>query len=468
MEIIDSRTVLIVFGLTSLFILAVLLAYVIVNRRGNWCLNYLVLGKTFQTLGLLGLGLHHLLPPFLTGAFSPCLAFLGFALEIFALTSWDLIYRRTRMILLLSLTAVFSLAMIIAFPYPDYIGGIVFASAGIIYFAFGGISLLSNLNVSRFGKLVGIIYLLLSFAFVTNLIRLASFGKDYEFLSEPSSVNMGVLIFGFLVTLLSSFGLILMQKDFDERTIKEDNIALKILNAKKDKFFSIIAHDLKDPMATLTELGRLLLERDEQMDMERRKEMLSQLHNNAKEAYNLLENLLQWARSESGKISFEPAPLPLSEVVNQTVSLLQEMARQKGHSVHVDVDDAHVVFADYNMVLTVLRNLLVNAIKFTGNGGQIYISSRPVNTSQIELSIKDTGIGIQPELLDSLFELSVDKGTSLGTNDEKGSGMGLNLCSIFIQKNNGEISVRSEPGVGSTFSFTLPVFDLDLTDQKTI
>ena len=459
MEIIDSRTVFIIFGLTSLFILAVLLAYVIINRRGNWCFNYLVLGKTFQTLGLLGLGLHHHLPPFITGALSPCLAFLGFALEIFAVTSWDLIYRKTRMTLLLSMTTVFSLAMIIAFTQPDFIGGIVFASAGIIYFAYGGFSLLRNVNISRFGKLIGIIYLLLSLAFVTNLVRLASYGNEYDFLAEPSSVNMGVLVFGFLVTLLSSFGLILMQKDMDERTIMEDNIELKDLNAKKAKFFSIIAHDLKDPMAALTNLGRFLLDKDEQIESERRKEMLNQLHSNAKEAYNLLENLLQWARSESGHISFDPVPLSLSDMVDDTTSLLHEMARQKNQSVEVDVDSSHLVLADYNMLMTVLRNLLVNAIKFTESGGSISITSNKPDGSFIELSIKDTGIGIKPERIDSLFEISVDNRISVGTNKEKGSGMGLNLCRTFIHKNGGSIRVSSEPGVGSTFFITLPEYE---------
>lgn len=229
------------------------------------------------------------------------------------------------------------------------------------------------------------------------------------------------------------------------------------LNAEKDKFFSIIAHDLKGPFNALLGFTELLQDKDLESSPEERLEMVGIVHRSAEKAYKLLDNLLTWSRSQTGGMSFSPTPLKLQKLVADELALLEDQASEKGLVMKNLVPADQTVFADLNMAGTILRNLLSNAIKFTKSGGTISVSSKVNETKKhLEISVRDTGIGIPEAKVPDLFQLDKSNSTP-GTNNEMGTGLGLILCKDFVEKHGGEIWVESEVGKGSIFRFSLPL-----------
>jgi len=228
---------------------------------------------------------------------------------------------------------------------------------------------------------------------------------------------------------------------------------LKELNKTKDKFFSIIAHDMRSPFQGLMGYSEILSNEYSTLSDEEKMFFIKSIDELSHNTYNLLENLLEWSRIQTGKIIYDPTDLKLHAELIPTVNLLTQTAKNKDILLNCLIDDNILVKADKNMLQTIIRNLVSNAIKFTNSGGKITISSRVVNNS-VELSVKDTGVGIRKENLQNLFK--VDKSISTkGTANEEGSGLGLILCKEMIQMNGGTIWIESEPGKGTTFLFTL-------------
>ncbi len=237
-------------------------------------------------------------------------------------------------------------------------------------------------------------------------------------------------------------------------SLKDANIKLTELNKTKDKFFSIIAHDLKNPFNSILGFAELLTLEFKELTDEKKLKYLYTIYEACKNVYNLLENLLNWARSQSDNIIFKPAAFKLQELVEQNINLLKENFGRKNISVVCKNSDYDDVYADRDMINTVIRNLLTNAIKFTPENGKISITSAK-NKDYVELSVSDTGIGMNPEVVESLFK--IDKSSvRTGTAGETGTGLGLIICKEFIEKNGGSISVKSEEGKGSIFSISLP------------
>jgi signal transduction histidine kinase len=226
------------------------------------------------------------------------------------------------------------------------------------------------------------------------------------------------------------------------------------LNATKDKFFSIIAHDLRSPFNSILGLSEMLAEHISEKQTDDLAKFSHLIRNTAKQTLDLLTNLLDWSSSQTDRIEFTPEYFSLSAVVIENVELLEEMARQKSIRIDLELDQNLVVFADKEMIRAVLRNLLSNAIKFTENGGQIKLNT---NTDEKEwvLNVQDDGIGIEKTMQQKLFRIDETFSTK-GTQNEKGTGLGLILCKEFIDKHNGKIWVESELGKGSTFGIALP------------
>lgn len=235
------------------------------------------------------------------------------------------------------------------------------------------------------------------------------------------------------------------------------NKQLTELNATKDKFFSIIAHDLKSPFNAILGFSDILLENHNDYNDEERKKIIRLVNNSANSAFSLLENLLTWSRSQSGQVSFSPEKLHLNILLSETMVDLQSQANKKNIQLLETVSENNMIFADKNMIATVFRNLISNAIKFTSKNGTIIIASKKQTDSNfLEISVTDTGVGIPQDKIDDLFR--IDKNTSTqGTENEKGTGLGLILCKEFVKKNSGKIWVESEVDIGSKFIFTLPV-----------
>lgn len=231
-------------------------------------------------------------------------------------------------------------------------------------------------------------------------------------------------------------------------------IELQELNAAKDKFFSILAHDLRSPFNGLLGFSNILVEDLEILSKEEIKNFAIQIQGSAKNLFNLIENLLQWSRIQSGKVQCQPIKLDISDVVNDVISVLIGNAIRKNISLRSEITPYTYTFADQNMIYSIIQNLIANAIKFTGNGGEIRISSEMMGNF-IQINVIDSGTGIRKEDMEKLFRIDVQH-TTMGTAKEKGTGLGLILCKELIEKQGGSISVESVFGKGTSFSITLP------------
>ncbi len=239
--------------------------------------------------------------------------------------------------------------------------------------------------------------------------------------------------------------------------LKFSREALKELNATKDKFFSIIAHDLRDPLQFLLLSADSLYNDYDSFDETKRKDYIHRFHNNSQQLSALLENLLTWARSQSGSIEIKPGEIDIGALAAETIDLLKGNAQQKDIALSSLIGTGIFAFADKDMIRTVLRNLISNAVKFTPRGGEVKVNaSTSTKGDRLEISVTDTGVGINEQDITGLFRIDVKKSTR-GTDNEKGTGLGLILCKEFVEKNNGTITVTSTPGKGSCFTFTLPV-----------
>jgi signal transduction histidine kinase len=235
------------------------------------------------------------------------------------------------------------------------------------------------------------------------------------------------------------------------------NEQLELANQTKDKFFSIIAHDLKSPFSAILGFSQLLLDTHKQNDEKNRQELIEFLYKSSVSTFNLMENLFTWARSQSGKILFNPETFDLKEMVDETLSGIEGSATIKKIKISNLIRNGLIVSADKNMIKTVFRNLISNAVKFTNKGGEVIIDQLNEGTGGfVSVSVQDNGIGMTEEQIKDLF--LIDKTVStLGTEDEKGSGLGLILCKEFIEKHGGKIRVESKEAKGSSFILTIPL-----------
>jgi signal transduction histidine kinase len=249
-------------------------------------------------------------------------------------------------------------------------------------------------------------------------------------------------------------GSLIHQFFMQEDVLTKNNTELTEINKTKDKLFSIIAHDLKNPVGNILSMSDLLASYLKSNDTETCDELVQLLNHQAKETLTLLETLLDWARSQSGHLVFQPTLLDLNTVVDNVLGNLNSSALLKEIVIlPSDVNDVKV-FADVNLLTTILRNLITNSIKFTNAGGTICVSAR-MNANETEISIVDTGIGMDRKTQEMLFKIESNL-TTVGTAKEKGTGLGLIICKEFIEKHGGQIRVFSEVGKGSQFILTLP------------
>jgi signal transduction histidine kinase/TPR repeat protein len=236
--------------------------------------------------------------------------------------------------------------------------------------------------------------------------------------------------------------------------VEQQNHELQILNATKDKFFGIIAHDLKNPFNSIIGFSNLAIESATKNMIGQTIEYAEITRDSALVAFKLLENLLKWSQSQTGEIRFMPEPLPLAEVLLEPIGMCNHQAMEKQIEVSVKVPEDHVVYADRNMLATIVRNLLTNAIKYTHKDGKIVLSSYS-NSVETIITVSDNGIGMDNDTISKLFKIN-EKVSVTGTEHEQGTGIGLILCKEFVEKNGGEIWVESTLNQGSRFSFTVP------------
>jgi len=242
--------------------------------------------------------------------------------------------------------------------------------------------------------------------------------------------------------------------------------ALEKLNhaiTTRDKFFSIISHDLKGPFSALLGYTQLLTDDYDHFDDAKRRSFCADIYKASKYLYRMMENLLDWSRIQSGRIKCNPRMLALVRIIHVCLVTLQPQADAKNIRICYDIAKDIRIFGDSEMIALVMRNLLSNAVKFSHQGSVIRIDCRSVNGFQ-EITIADTGIGINAENIKKLFRTDIHYVTK-GTDKELGTGLGLIMCKEFVEKNGGRIWVESKRGKGSRFRFTVPQIPEDLNQE---
>ncbi len=271
-------------------------------------------------------------------------------------------------------------------------------------------------------------------------------------------VLIGTLLISILLYLLS---LSFKKVSARSRQIRNQNEELRKLNATKDKFFSIIAHDLKGPFNAIIGFSRILIEQVHKKEYDGVSRYAEIIHQSSNAAMSLLMNLMEWSQSQTGRMDYNPEYFDMAELINEVELLSIDVAKQKDIEIINEMPQHVPAYADYAMIGTVMRNLISNAIKFTQPGGRIVVSVEE-KTNNLLVSVSDNGIGIPENKLNMLFQIDKTYSTT-GTHNEKGTGLGLILCKEFVDKNGGEIWVEStladkhqnKPG-GSVFYFTVP------------
>jgi len=235
--------------------------------------------------------------------------------------------------------------------------------------------------------------------------------------------------------------------------ISRQSKELKLLNATKDKFFSIIAHDLRGPIGNLMQISEYISGKGK-VDEDTLYSFLEVQKELSKDTFYLLENLLNWARSNTNQIEYYPEILELNSIIKTSIDSIKNQILNKNISITANYSGTETAYGDQNMFRLIMRNLLSNAIKYTPKGGQINVSTYSGENQTVVIAVKDNGIGMAPKILDNLFRIDVNISRP-GTDGETSNGLGLLLCKEFIGKNGGKIWVESEEGKGSAFYFTM-------------
>jgi len=273
-------------------------------------------------------------------------------------------------------------------------------------------------------------------------------------------IILGIILFFQYAYRLKAAKIIEMQKKNFEilnAKLNDQNAQLSEMNRQKDKLFSLIAHDLKSPFQALLGHSEMLSSEIDSMNVEHIKESSNSINESGKKIFNLIHTLLDWARQQLGKIEFKPTDFEIHELLDDAVSLYQNILQAKHIKLSKNYTDKTSVYADKEMIKSVARNILSNAIKFSPSGGEIEIETKLASSEdEVIVSIKDSGEGMEAELVSKIFCIDfID--SKPGTNKETGTGLGLNLCKEFVEKNSGIIFAESKLGIGSKFSFTLPL-----------
>jgi PAS domain S-box-containing protein len=287
--------------------------------------------------------------------------------------------------------------------------------------------------------------------------RILSEGKPYEVLEEfngriYSTLKFPILIKG-IPKYLAGYTSDITEKKQVEIQLQKYTENLKELNSSKDKFFSILSHDLRNPFYSINSSISLILS-DDSLTAEDKNQLLRGVLNTSEKAYSLLENVLLWSKNQMGKTEFITGKVDLTKEIQQNIELMKNAASLKNIKLNNKIEKGLFVYVDQNMLNLVLRNLIANAIKFTRENGKVEIKSKTYNNT-VELCIIDNGVGIDKTYLENLFKIEQSY-TTKGTNGESGSGLGLIICKEFVEKNKGKIWAESEIGRGTEIYFTLP------------
>ncbi len=278
--------------------------------------------------------------------------------------------------------------------------------------------------------------------------------QNLKIKGDSRKVYMLITMTSAIVIFLGLFFWLYVSKRKTNEELKEKNKTISNISKQKDKFFSIIAHDLRGPFNGFLGLTELLTEDLETMNKEETQYATTSIMSSANNLNKLLENLLEWSRMEQGLIPFEPEEILLLPITEECIDTIRDKATVKNIKITTNIHKNTIIFADTNILQAVIRNIISNAVKFTPKNGEMHIQSIE-EKDKVTISVKDSGIGMTPKMLKNLFRLDVQTNRK-GTDNEPSTGLGLILCKEFIEKHGGSIWVESEENKGSTFSFSFP------------
>lgn len=459
---IDIKSVLYFIILNNVFIILLFTYFVLNKKLHQWFLNYYLVGFLFQTLALVGIILRKQLPPEISIHGSHLLLMVGCALRNFAIISYDSKFRIKTFELFGVAVLVFG-TLIVIFANNNYYLTLIQTIASVFFYGVGSGILLRRKEKYKFLYLVAITQLLFAFFQVYRLIAIYHTGEDYNFyLAAQLDAKLYIMITSLFLN-IPNLGILFLMLEMDAKTIAEKNAIieeerqqLKIANQTKDKFFSIIAHDLRGPISSMISMFDVIHENYKEQINDDLQKPLNALTTTSQQTLALLENLLTWSRSQSGQIEYQPTTNRLGDVIEDNLWLVRAILQEKNLNFINNADNDVMLVVDGAMLDTIIRNLLSNAIKYTPKDGTITISSEKREQCLV-VSICDTGVGMKPDVLENLFRMDAQNVSSPGTNGERGTGLGLILCRELVTKLNGKIEVTSEVNRGSTFSITLPL-----------
>ncbi|AWK05723.1 hypothetical protein HYN56_16350 [Flavobacterium crocinum] len=446
----DPKTIFLLYFWGNLFVCILIFSYSLsyASTENRKKLNTFGFGKILLTLGWVFIFLRNIVPDFISINLGNTVILLGCCYETIAIISMNKtkFNKRYRIQTGLTITA------ILAFNIVTFSGGTI--STRIIIMSLGIFAIYLPPTIGYFREkatnLFRIFYLLcyVSFEILIFMRAVYTYVFPQKNFFRQSAFDSLYSIGLFLLTLIGTIGFLLLVKE------KQD---LKIQKLLKDKnlFFSIIAHDLKGPLGSSLALSEILSQEIDTYSREEIKEITELLHDSNKNIYKLLENLLNWSRMQTGMIEYNPKMTELNSLIEENVKLNKNTALNKNIDLRFESTEIISAMLDKDMIDTVLRNLLTNAIKFTEQQGEIVVSLQKVN-KKAEVSIRDNGIGIPLNIQEKLFKIN-EKVIQKGTENEIGNGLGLLLCHEFIKKHHGEIWAESKLGIGSTFKFILPL-----------
>jgi len=385
----------------------------------------------------------------------------SFALTSFGLLSFDgKIRKKLLWVFIAAVFLVYSSTLIV--EENNTMLNVIRIASSSFFLGVGSYYLFINKNRYKSAILISGVLFIYSLFQVIRAFYIYQLDQSYIYTTN-SAIGNWFLIISLFVISGSCIGFIMLLKEIDQKTILEKNIIiqqgklkLEELNLTQNKLFSIIAHDLRNPFNNIIGLSELLRESDtckleavEYSDL---------INSTAKNTLNLLDNLLNWAKSQTGELSFIPEKIILSKVITETLWLKESLAKAKNISLNYSASSDIELYTDRNILGTILRNLIANAIKFTNQGGSINILTTTYE-HQLEISIWDNGVGMSEETIRKIFDPSTTM-TSPGTENESGSGLGLVLCREFVKRLDGHLWVESVEGQGSNFKFTLPLISV--------
>ncbi|KDN55183.1 sensor histidine kinase [Flavobacterium seoulense] len=448
--LIDPKTVFQLYFLGNLFVCILIFSYSFsyATSDSKKILNWFGYGKLLLTIGWIFLFLRNIIPDFISINIANSIVFSSCCYETMAVLSM----LKTKSKQSIKIQIGITITAIIAFNIATFLESTI--NTRVLIAAIGLFAIYLRPTIKYFTERGHNFFrFFYGFCFAAFEILLVLRVVFNYFNPQKSFFAHGIFdgfynISLFLLSLTSTVGFLLLIKE------KQD-LKIKKLLKDRNQFFSIIAHDLRGPLGGSVGLSEILAENFDEYSNEEIKEISQMLHQSSKNSYKLLENLLDWSQVQTGMIEFSPRKIGLNALIKENVEFNKNAALNKNITLLFESAEFIEVQADKNMIDTIVRNLLTNAIKFTKKDGEVTVRMEK-QTQRAVVSITDTGVGISDEIKAKLFKIN-GKVTQRGTEDEIGTGLGLLLCSEFVKKHDGEIWAESELGKGSTFKFTLPL-----------